>query len=63
MRPRYHVDQALIQVGRKLAPGEYTTIWKIMEHDLPNFWKPELLDVADSWMDAAEVAEEQLKKL
>ena len=34
-----------------------------MERDLPNFWKPELLDVADSWMDAAEVAEEQLKKL
>ena len=25
--------------------------------------EPELLDVADSWMDAAEVAEEQLKKL
>ena len=34
-----------------------------MERDLSNFWKPELLDVADSWKEAAESAEEQLKEL
>ena len=36
---------------------------KIMERDLPNFWKPELLDVAESWKEAVESAQEQLKKL
>lgn len=63
VRPRYHPDKALEQVGRRLAPKECVKIMKMMERDLPNFWKPELLDVAESWKEAADSAQEQLKKL